>query len=444
MIFWEKLCENDLGFRRMARGRYNWRRVTHESERIQRMMNQTLTYRDATLWMDGVSLAALADELGTPLYVYSLRRMLAQLDRLKAAFAALRPDFHFSLKANANRHLVGPLVAAGCGCDVVSGGEIALALRAGGAPDKIVFAGVGKTAAEIRYGLAQGIGWFNVENAGELARLDGLAAEAGRRARVALRVNPALMADTHHKIATGHEGAKFGIPLAEARGLLARRGEYPHLEFAGIHMHIGSQLGRPDETAQAARVALDLAREFGLGHVNLGGGFPVAYDGQTVVAVEDFATALVPVLAGQGVAVSFEPGRFLIAEAGVLLAEVQYVKRGGATVVLDAGMTDLIRPALYGARHPIWPLDGISGETRPTQVVGPICESSDVLHPEAALPPLRPGDRVAIGVAGAYGYSMASNYNGRGRPAEALVDGDRWRVIRRRETADDLARLETD
>ncbi len=406
------------------------------------MTDSTLSYVSASLHLDGVSLAALADEFGTPLYVYGLRRMLGQLDRLKAAFAALRPDFHYSLKANANRYLVGALVAAGCGCDVVSGGEIALALRAGGAPDKIVFAGVGKTAAEIRYGLAQGIGWFNVENAGELARLDELAAQAGRTARVALRVNPALMADTHKHIATGHEGAKFGIPLAEARALLARRAEYPHLDVAGIHMHIGSQLGRPDETAQAARVALDLAREFGLGHVNLGGGFPVAYDGQTVVPVEDFAAALIPVLAGQGVAVSFEPGRFLIAEAGLLLAEVQYVKRGGATVVLDAGMTDLIRPALYGARHPIWPLREASGEPRPIQVVGPICESSDVLHPEAALPPLQPGDRVAIGVAGAYGYSMASNYNGRGRPAEVLVEAGRARLIRRRETVEDLARLE--
>ncbi len=326
---------------------------------------------------------------------------------------------------------------------MVSGGEIALALRAGGAPDRIVFAGGGKTAAEIRYGLMQGIGWFNVENVGELARLDGLAAEAGRRARVALRVNPALMADTHHKIATGHEGPSSASPWRR-RALLARRAEYPHLEFAGIHMHIGSQLGRPDETAQAARVALDLAREFGLGHVNLGGGFPVAYDGQTVVAVEDFAAALIPVLAGQGVAVSSEPGRFLIAEAGVLLAEVQYVqaRRGDGRARRGHDRPESARPCT-GA-----PSDLAAGRgfRRDAADSGrrPICESSDVLHPEAALPPLRPGDRVAVGVVGAYGYSLASNYKGRGRRAEVVVDGDRWRLIRRRETVDDLARLETD
>ena len=311
-------------------------------------------------------------------------------------------------------------------------------------PERIVFAGVGKTADEIRYALAQDIGWFNVENPAELALLDGLAGVVGQRARVALRVNPALMADTHQKIATGHAGAKFGIPVAEARDLLARRADTPHLDIAGLHMHIGSQLGRPDETAAAARIAVDLAHEFGLTHLNLGGGFPVAYDGGTATPVEDFAAALTPVLAGQGVEIAFEPGRFLVAEAGVLLAEVQYVKRGGVTIVLDAGMTDLLRPALYGARHPIWPLHMGGGEARPVQVVGPICESSDVLHPEALLRPLAPGDLVAIGLAGAYGYTMTTNYNGRPRPAEILVADGAWRVTRQRETFEDLVRLETE
>ena len=407
-------------------------------------MNQTFTYRDDDLTMDGVVLAAIAAATGTPVYVYSLARVLAQHARLTAAFQALQPDFHFSLKSNVCRPLVSALVARGCGCDVVSAGEIFLARRMGCPPERVVFAGVGKTADEIRYALAQRIGWFNVENPAELARLDGLAAEVGQRARVALRVNPALMADTHQKIATGHEGAKFGIPVAEARDLLAHQADYPHLDIAGLHMHIGSQLGRPDETAAAARIAVDLAHAFGLTHLNLGGGFPVAYDGGTAIPVEDFAAALTPVLAGQGVEIAFEPGRFLVAEAGVLLAEVQYVKRGGATIVLDAGMTDLLRPALYGARHPIWPLRAGEGDPRPVQVVGPICESSDVLHPEALLPPLAPGDFVAIGLAGAYGYTMTTNYNGRPRPAEILVEDGAWRVTRQRETFEDLVRLETE
>ncbi len=405
---------------------------------------QTCAYRQGRLYMDGVALADIVEAVGTPVYVYSLRRALAQLERLRAAFAPLQPTFHYSLKANGNTRLVRPLVGAGCGCDAVSAGEIFLALRAGCPPERIVFAGVGKTAEEIRYALARRIGWLNVENGEELARLDRLAAEAGQRPRVALRINPALQADTHRHIATGHAGAKFGIPLAEAHALLAGQGEYPHLHIAGLHVHIGSQLGRPDESAAAARLALGLARDFGLPHLNLGGGFPVAYEGGSAPPVEAFAEALVPLLAGQGLEVAFEPGRYIVAEAGVLLAEVQYTKNDGRTLVLDAGMTDLLRPALYGARHPIWPLAEPGGPTRPVQVVGPICESADVVHPAAALPPLRPGERVAIGVAGAYGMSMASNYNGRPRPAEVLVEGTAWRVIRQRETYEDLVRLETD
>ncbi len=409
-------------------------------------MNDTYHYRSGSLYADDTPLIEITESVGTPVYVYSLRRILAQWERLRAALAPLKPSFHYSLKANANAHLFRPLIAAGCGCDTVSAGEIYLALRAGCPPGQIVFAGVGKTPAEIHYALAQRIGWFNVENAGELERLNQMAGarHAASLPKVALRINPAVQADTHRHIATGHAGAKFGIPLEEARTLLQRRADYPHLDIAGIHTHIGSQLGRPDESAAAARIALALAHEFGLTHLNLGGGFPVAYDGQTVPPVEDFAAALVPVLAGQGVEVAFEPGRYLVAEAGVLLATVQYVKNGGRTLVLDAGMTDLIRPALYGARHPIWPLTRSDAPPVSVQVVGPICESSDVIHPEAALPPLRPGSRVAIGVAGAYGMSMASNYNGRPRPAEVLVEGERWRVIRRRETFEDLARLEAE
>ncbi len=407
------------------------------------MHAQTYAYRDDELWMDDVPLRYIAEQTGTPVYVYSLRRVLDQLARLQNAFAPLRPEFHYSLKANNNGVLVRALVAAGCGCDVVSAGEIYMALRAGCAPERIVFAGVGKTRDDIRYALEQGIGWFNVENSAELRRLDELAGALGRQPRVALRINPALQADTHRHISTGHEGAKFGIPVAEARGLLEARRSFPHLKLEGLHLHIGSQLGRPDESAAAARLALALAHEFSLPHINLGGGFPVAYDGGQATAVEEFAATLLPILTGQSVQVAFEPGRFVVAEAGVLLAEVQYVKREGRTLVLNAGMTDLLRPALYEARHPIWPLRRGTAQGEAVQVVGPICESADVLHPAAALPPLAAGDLVAVGVAGAYGMTMASNYNGRPRPAEVLVEGDQWRVIRARETFEDLIRHET-
>ena len=408
------------------------------------MPPQTFTYRNNELFMDDVPLQAVAAQAGTPVYVYSLRRIAYQLERLQQAFADLGPDFHYSLKANNNGALLRYLVGEGCGCDVVSAGEIYMARRAGCAPERIVFAGVGKTRADIQYALEQGVGWFNVENRGELQRLNELAAALDVRPQVALRLNPALQADTHRHISTGHEGAKFGIPVAEARALLEARRSFPSLHLAGLHLHIGSQLGRPDESAAAARLALALAHEFGLHHVNLGGGFPVAYDGGSAVSVEDFAAALLPILLNQGVQVAFEPGRYLVAEAGVLLAEVQYVKRGGQTLVLNAGMTDLLRPALYEARHPIWALRGGGDPAETVQVVGPICESSDVVHPAAMLPPVAPGEGVAIGVAGAYGMTMASNYNGRPRPAEVLVDGADWRVIRARETFEDLVRHETE
>ncbi len=406
------------------------------------MPESTLTYVGDELAMDGVPLAAIARDVGTPVYVYSLQRIMAQLERLRAAFAPLRPAFYYSLKANANRTLIRALVAADCGCDTVSAGEIFLARRSGCPPERIVFAGVGKTRAEIRYALETGIAWLNVENIAELRRVNALAGELGCRPHVALRLNPAVQAVTHRHIATGHAGAKFGIALVEARTILERRADYRYVDIAGLHMHIGSQLGRPDESAAAARLAVELAREFRLRHLNLGGGFPVAYEGGFAVPVEDFAAALLPILTGQGLEVAFEPGRFLVAESGVLLAEVQYVKHGGRTVVLDAGMNDLLRPALYEARHPLLPLRAGKPMTQPVQVVGPICESADVIHPAASLPSLVEGDLVAIGVAGAYGMTMASNYNGRPRPAEVLVENGTWRVIRARETFEDFIRHE--
>lgn len=412
-------------------------------------MDQTYTYKNKAdrrshLHMDDVALDDVARAVGTPVYVYSQQRILAQLERLQTAFASAKPHFHFSLKSNNNGHLIRLLVEQGCGCDVVSAGEIYLALRAGCALEDVVFAGVGKTRAEMRYALEQRIGWFNVENPAELAILNELASEAGYRPQVALRLNPAVQAATHKNIATGHAEAKFGIPIDETRAILADRATYTNLDITGLHMHIGSQLGRPDESAVAASKGLAIVQEFGLTSLNMGGGFPVSYTDAPVTPVEAFAEALLPVFAGaENIQLMFEPGRYLVAESAVLLAEVQYVKHGGRTVVVDAGMNDLVRPALYEASHPIWSLVESQADRPPIRVVGPICESSDVLNSAALLPPLKPGDRVAVGVAGAYGYSMASNYNGRPRPAEVLVNGDTWRIIRQRETFEDFVRHET-
>ncbi len=405
--------------------------------------NDTLTLRDNALWCDGVPLEAIANAAGTPVYVYSARRIQTNVARLQAAFAPLNADIHYSLKANANLAIVRLLAGLGLGMDAVSGGEIARALRAGVAPKDIVFAGVGKEPDELAYALDQGIGWINVESRAELELLDRLAAARGVRPRVALRLNPGISAQTHRHIATGHFGAKFGIAPDIVADILAHQDATPHVEIAGLHVHIGSQLGSVAETIRAVREAQALAQPYpALRTLNIGGGFPVAYtDDEHYPAPDEFATALAPVL--DGWQVKLEPGRSIIADAGVLLASVLYVKQqGGARfVIVDASMTELIRPALYEAVHPIAPLHAAEA-IGPAVVAGPVCESADILHRGAPLPELAPGDRLAILVAGAYGMVMASNYNQRPRPPEVLVEGDAWRVVRRRETWDDLMRLE--
>ncbi len=402
-------------------------------------------YRDGRLHADGVDLAHLASEVGTPCYVYSRDRLLENFQRVKSAFPQAR--IHYSLKANANLALIRLLVEAGAGLDAVSGGEIFRALRAGADPGSIVFAGVGKTEAELAYALETGVGWFNVESAMELARLARLAEKVGKRPRVALRINPDVQAATHAYIATGHAAAKFGIPLPEARELLAENVEAPTVSIEGIHLHIGSQLGDVEHTLGAMRAVLPLYDLFPQLHtLNLGGGFPVSYAGESVPAVEDFAAAVWPDLDSRRLNLLLEPGRYIVADAGILLVQVQVVKStpDGIIVVTDGGMTELIRPALYGATHGVLPLsEATSTETIKTHIVGPVCESADVLRADALLPPLQVDDRLAVLHAGAYGAVMGSTYNARPRPPEILVEGAAWRVIRRRETWDDLIALES-
>lgn len=393
-------------------------------------------------------LVSLAEEYGTPLYVYSANTVRVQYRRLAAAFALLQPNICYAVKANGNLSLLKLLQAEGAGFDIVSGGELYRALAAGVAGSQIVFAGVGKTEAELVQGLAAKVGWFNVESADELRRLNTLAAARGQTASVALRLNPDVEPDTHHHISTGGAQSKFGLPVEEARALLRRAVDFPALNISGLHIHIGSQMAEAQPTLRAMDVALGLIDEFPtLTNLDLGGGFPVPYHAtSTHATIEEFAALMIEKLKPYIGRLHFhlEPGRFLVANSAVLVTQVQAIKtmNGQRVVVVDTGMHHLLRPALYESFHQILPLSESQSLEAPCAVVGPICESADVLARDRHLPELRPGDRLAIADVGAYGMSMASNYNAHPRPAEVLVEGDTERLIRRRETYADLVALE--
>ncbi|HRE46758.1 MAG TPA: diaminopimelate decarboxylase [Aggregatilineales bacterium] len=408
-----------------------------------------IAYHEGVLHAGGVSLAAIASAVGTPCYIYDLDRVGENVRRLQAAFP--EAEIHYSLKANANLALIRALVGMGCGLDAVSAGEIFRARRGGARPDQIVFAGVGKTRAELEYAVGMGIGWINVESSGEFRRLAAVAQAAGKHPRVALRLNPDVHADTHSYIDTGHAASKFGIALDEAKAILADESLRTHLDIAGLHIHIGSQVGNATRTAEALQAVLPLFEAHPFLHtLDLGGGFPVAYMGESVPSIETFAEAVRPLLRGRTIHLILEPGRYIAADVGVLLITVQYLKPGGGDVaclaVTDGGMTELIRPALYGATHGVLPLyerQGMADSTLiPTQIVGPVCESADVLRARVALHPLKEGDILAVLHAGAYGAVMGSTYNARPRPPEIVAEGGQWRIARRRETWDDLVALE--
>ncbi len=414
------------------------------------MLNNSIHFEDepsgTRLYCDRVPIGSIVAETGTPVYVYSLPRVRENLRRIQAAFP--RAQIHYSAKANANLALLRTLVQAGAGIDAVSGGEIYRALAAGAPPEQIVFAGVGKTSQELYYALEQGIGWFNVENAGEAHKLDCMASVADTTARVALRLNPDVTAQTHPHIATGHGAAKFGMTADALRAVLDHADETPHLRYEGIHIHIGSQLHDTAATVEALQTVLDLIKPYpNITTIDLGGGLPVAYTpDEQIPAVETFAAALNPLL--EGYDVILEPGRSIIADAGVLITRVLYTKEQGGQhfVIVDAGMTELIRPALYDAHHEIVPVRRDDQPSEIVQVVGPICETTDVLGRGVALPPVKPNDCLAILTTGAYGMVMASNYNARPRPPEVAVseDGGSWYLVRRRETWQDLIAQELD
>lgn len=409
------------------------------------MLNDSIRYHNDLLYCDHIPVEEIAAQVGTPVYVYSLRRALHNLERIKSAFAALKPHIHYSAKANANLAVLRALGQAGAGVDAVSGGEIYKALKVGIPADQIVFAGVGKTPEELRYAVEQGVGWFNVENLAELALINQFAGEAGRQAQIALRLNPEVSANTHPYIATGHGGAKFGLTAESIAGVLRDQSAYPHLRFAGIHIHIGSQLGDAEATVKAVRAALALIAPYPqMRVVNIGGGLPVAYKpDQPVPDFAEFANVLTPLL--KDYTVLLEPGRAIIADAGTLIARVLYTKQqaGQTFIITDASMAELIRPALYQAHHEIVPVKQEQNSIT-ANIVGPVCETADVLGRSLPLPDVQTGDLLAALTAGAYGMVMASNYNQRLRPAEVVVsaDGASWHVARPRETWADLVEKE--
>jgi diaminopimelate decarboxylase len=409
-------------------------------------------YQDNKLCGESQPLALLAHRFGSPLYVYSAGAIRENYRRLAAAFAPLTPLICYAVKANFNLSILKLLKDEGAGFDIVSGGELGRVLTIGADPAHVVFAGVGKTEAELAAALEAGIGWFNVESADELERLNALAVKNDQRAHVALRLNPNVAPETHHHIQTGGAGSKFGIPVEEAAALAQRlaAGGYPQLDLRGVHVHIGSQVADPGPTLRALDMALGfIAHAPTIDTLDLGGGFPVPYrETDSYPAIEDFAAPIVAKLKPYTGRLSFhlEPGRYLVANAGALVTTVQAVKymRGQRVIVVDTGMHHLLRPALYEAYHRVRPLTASLRLEAACDIVGPICESTDVLARDRRLPALRPGDQLAFMDAGAYGFSMASNYNAQPRPAEVLVDGSDVRLIRRRETGEDLTALEMD
>lgn len=405
--------------------------------------------RGGVLFCEDVPLAAIAERAGTPVYVYSRRMLLDQLQALDFAFQGVEHLICYSVKANSNLAVLALLGRAGAGADVVSGGELYRALKAGIPPERIVFSGVGKTATEIEEALRQRLLLLNCESIPELDQVEAIATRLGIRAPVALRLNPDVEAHTHHYIATGRGDSKFGLAVRELPALYRRIAASPHLEPAGIDMHIGSQIVSAAPFVRALEilreVVLVLRRDgIRLRALDLGGGIGIAYDRGASLAAGEFAAAVRPLIDDLGLTVVLEPGRFIAGSAGVLLARVLYVKESEAKtfVILDAGMNDLIRPTLYGAHHRIEPA---AARGRPEIIadwVGPVCETGDFLARDR--PGERPerGDVVVVRDAGAYGATMASNYNTRPRAPEVLVEGARFRIIRRRETFADLVRLE--
>ncbi len=419
------------------------------------------SYRAGRLHAEGVDLDEIAEAVGTPTYIYSAATIRSHYQRLVEAFGPLNPLICYSIKSSGNLGVCKLLASLGAGMDVVSGGELHRAISAGVPASKCVYAGVGKTDQEIRSAIRAGIGLLNVESEAEFENIARLAAEAGTTVGCALRVNPDVDPKTHRYTSTGKKESKFGVDIERARHFFERYGKDRFALLRGLHLHIGSPVYTTAPYVDAVNKTLALMDELAAGGfvvetLDLGGGFGADYESDQSPVAADYAKAIVPLLeerVKRGLAIILEPGRTIIANAGILLLRVLYMKTSGdkTFAICDAGMNALLRPSHYNAFHFIWPVEPAEGFVParrakemtipgliPMDVVGPICESGDFLAVDRPLPPLERGDLMAVFTAGAYGMSMASRYNTMPLPAEVLVDGDAFRVVRRRETYDDL------
>ena len=430
-------------------------------------------YRDGKLHCEDVDLGRAAEKFGTPLYVYSAGTILDHYTRLDAAIAPLDHLICYAVKANSNRSVLQLLADAGAGFDIVSGGELHRVLAAGGDPAKCTFAGVGKSGEEIEYALDQHVYSFNVESEAELKYIDRIAGAKNLRAPVAMRVNPDIDPGTHEYISTGSRENKFGIALDRIPAVYERAARMRNIRIVGVQIHIGSQITQTEPFASAIKKVAPIVRElkskYGIKFFSVGGGMGIIYQralesgvgkwwhdhsGETsAFSVRDYAGTIAPPLRELGVRILVEPGRFLVGNAGVLLTRVRYIKKSGAKkfAIVDAGMNDLIRPALYHSYHEIVPVaepimnnSKSKNETEKIDIVGPVCESGDFFALDRRMPEVREGDLLAIMSAGAYGFVMASNYNSRPLPAEALVRGDKLTLIRKRQGWEDLVRDEVE
>lgn len=423
-------------------------------------------FRQGRLCAEQVRVDRIASEVGTPAYIYSKATFTDHLARIQQAYRELETTVCFSVKACGNTHILRFLAEAGSGFDIVSGGELYRVLQAGGAPSKVVYAGVGKTDAEIVEALRAGIAYFNIESEQELENLIRLAeqhsSDLNARPKAALRVNPDITYGAHAFLKTGKKETKFGVDIERAIQVFDRYGRNPSVELCAVHVHLGTGGKTIEPYVQAVEKILPLvdtlrAKGHRIEALDLGGGYGADYESQTVPSADEYAAGLVPLLKDKDLKLILEPGKSISANAGILLTRVLYTKQGGSKkfAIVDAGMNDLIRPSLYDAFHFIWPAEvpppflpatrsgGLQMEgCEVVDVVGPICEGADFLAKDRPLPPLQRGDLVAVFSAGAYGFAMSSNYNGRCRAPEVLVDGDRFSVIRRRECYQDLVALE--
>ena len=422
-------------------------------------------YRDGKLHCEDVDLAGVAEKLGTPLYLYSAGTILDHYTRLDAALAPLDHLICYAVKANSNRAILKLLADAEAGFDIVSGGELFRVLAAGGDPAKCTFAGVGKSRQEIEYALEHRVYSFNVESESELECIDRIAGAKNLRAPIALRVNPDVAAHTHEYISTGSRENKFGIAVDQVGAVYERAAKLCNIDVVGVQMHIGSQITEATPFANAVRkvvpIVRDLKSKYGIKFFSIGGGMGIIYQralesgtgkwwhdhggDRSAFSVHDYAAAIVPPLRELDVRILVEPGRFLLGNAGVLLTRVRYIKKTATKkfAIVDAGMNDLIRPALYQSYHEIVPCRAsVSDAVEKIDIVGPVCESGDFFALDRGMAELHEGDLLAIMSAGAYGFVMASNYNSRPLPAEVLVRGDKFALIRKRQTWEDLVRGE--